>query len=442
MNSEKAINNILKSELEITFKTLKIISQDKQNPKKYIANGKITQDKNGQLILEAIWSPPKGKPLEPNWGMDYIEPGQIIPKEHYFKIEGISVEGHKWIATDIHLSTNYYFPTSTIVFKGQIPDIFQKGKTAHPPTGNTRLIACEVKDLKIPTNEYNEKEQKRNITNVTVADKKCQIRIHENHVTFLIKSPKQITNEKAQSIVHAIELATGKNLQKIYDHSITPKSFSITLYSRPAPEELWSILPPLNRHHKIDELEEITNKLHKLSQEKRKAIIWFWKEIGISSQAGIEPFMKSICSNIEGMVDFFYSKYKVADSSFEKECLQALDVISKIESSISPRAFQRISGNLKSAGSPSVKNAFYKLLGNKADNWNSLRHKALHGSHQKLFNDTQKLFDLTYSCLYIFYELTLEAIGHRNKIIDYSTRGYPEIPPLISQIKAGLQSQK
>ncbi|WP_457789347.1 hypothetical protein [Pseudomonas sp. PL-6] len=442
------IDELKRNKLSITCKTISISRQSAAAPIKYVVTGKIYQNESGALELEAIWLCPTAKEFKPTSSTELcysVSPGEIIPPDCYFEIEALSVSGKTWKARDIYLTCEAYHQTYTAIFRANLDSLTsesRRGKGAPPEY--RRVIICDGKNIRIPANEFSdlgEQGKRRDTARLTINGTDHALKKDGDNLAITIASPRSISDISANATLEAIELATGQRLAKIYEINKSQNKTKEVIYTKENKENLWQIPNPIpcRSPTHIAYLTKFINKYKKLKKSERDYIIWYWREIGTSSNTA-EALTKSVCSNIEGMIDIFHQSLRIKDIKFSAECKAAIPILEQLNLSaknpLSERVIGKINSSLKDAGKASTKAILYELFGKDiADNWNNLRHAALHGSLHQLYKDEGDLFAKIYGCLYIFYELIADAISYKDFLINYSQKGYPNTLPQIQAIK-------
>ncbi|WP_313037099.1 hypothetical protein [Stutzerimonas nitrititolerans] len=427
------------SEYEIECSEIVITCQDKSTNLRYTTSGTIRQNKSGELELRAIWKAPTPSqfvPVDTESLVAALEHGTVIPSTALFQIEAQSVDGKIWSAKDIYLESNSYFNTEVAVFSGSLQKITNRTNYLSPrASAYSKQLIFDTSLTHLAANKYSDHGilgKNLDLTELKLGSINCVIQREQKRITINLNSNKSISNSVASAVKEALEIATGHSLLIIYESAITPRSITTIIHSKVQKENLWALPAPISFHSPADinNLLDFLKKYQRTPQGKRKIIYTYWREIGSSSTSTLEPFAKSITSNVDGLVQKLFQSQSAIDTAFVAECEAARSAIETYQklnpSEISERALNRISSNLRNAGAPSTKNTLYILFDKDiADHWNNLRHRALHGSIYGLFNRKQDLLNYIYGCLFIFYELMMSVIGYKKERINYAEKGYP-----------------
>lgn len=136
--------------------------------------------------------------------------------------------------------------------------------------------------------------------------------------------------------------------------------------------------------------------------------------------------------SIEGIIRKYFKEYGFPEKEIIEHAIEGRKVILGLEINerIRDRAVASIDGLINN---PSTKNALHKLANEfviekeLVQKWNKLRNKSAHASEIiDSDNEIQKLVDLTYCCIALFYKLLFNVIQYKNQYIDYSVAGWLE----------------
>jgi hypothetical protein len=445
VNMKENFDAIIDGNLRIQCVTITLTQQVNDKPIVYKCIGEIFSNNPGAIEFEAIWSPGSEEKLfgigTSSLATD-LAIGTVIPKEAYFHMEAVSMEGFSWTASNIWLSADIYFTTKSALLKGKISSLSKTSTRSTLSLKSSYAIYAAWNERDFPTNDFTDMGEDgkiRNIFKITLEKFEVSVTKHKGCVEVFFESEKSILLDDAKTVIKAIEIISGRRFRTLIVTSSEPMTISTTLYSNHSTQDL-SPLPPsiqLSGPTAIKNCQNFINRFLLYNRQKAIALYKRWAEIAIARDAGIESFSTSLCINLEGIVKEHYVDQLTSDPAFVDECKSAISVIEKINPADGPellpaRVINRICQNLQNAGSPSTKNALYKIfIKELADHWNSIRHTALHGNISKLLMNSQNLLDSSYSCFFMFNEVLMACIGYSEERIDYSEKGYPVVGPKI-----------
>ncbi|WP_448106427.1 hypothetical protein [Pseudomonas azerbaijanoccidentalis] len=360
--------------------------------------------------------------------------GAVFPKESYFSMVALAVDGSVWKGEDIWLEADSFWATRTAVIKAECSVITRVASHRHPPVTNYYEYTVNVKDFVFPRNEFTDygDGKLRNVSSFSVGRYSCRLTTYETYIALVVSSSLRLDRKICDAILKSIEILTGTPLKPVLTVRRSRAVAVTVLEALYLDEQPWRLPPPIPNRHP-GQLENcavyILLMVRKITSV-QPLFYQYWQELGVSQNASIESFSLCISVNVEGMVNEYFSDLRIPDPVFLQECQAASSILKElmIGTGITSRVQKKILHGLASAKTPSVKNALYSIFEkNAVDNWNLIRHPAAHGTLSRKKFNTQQLLDSSYSCIFMFYEMLAKYIDFNGDRIDYSSVGHPRM---------------
>lgn len=238
----------------------------------------------------------------------------------------------------------------------------------------------------------------------------------------------------ARAISKSLNVLSGVRLQLAVTEKIHDGQSSVQLYSRDAQLSNQKLFPPVEIPFRCPSnfFAEIFNPLVSFFQEDGVIFYDNWNKLNRAWQAGIESAALNVSVCIEGILKAYF-KALGTDDAFAELTKQALPAVEELK--VDDRVKGLLCACLGGAGNFKPKNALRALTESGeispelAKKWNKLRSETAHavvaGEERE---DWQRLVNLTFANIKLFYEILFLITGYTGERIDYETLGFPSVP--------------
>lgn len=437
-DAQQLSDDVRKGGLVIECARITLAQQCAEGRVVYSAAGRITQDRKGGFYVCMNYKCKKSSSPYLIMTSDALAKntvtGTVFPKESFFSMVALAVDGSVWKGEDIWLEADSFWTTRTAVIKAECSVITRVVRHRHPPVANYYEYTVDVKDFVFPRNEFTDygNGKFRNVSSFSVGRYNCRLTTYETYITLVVSSSLRLDRKICDAILKSIEILTGSPLKPVLTVRRSSVVAVTVLEALDLDEQPWRLPPPIpNRHPgQLENCAVYISLMVKKFTSVQPLFYQYWQELGVSQNASIESFSLCISVNVEGMVNQYFSELRIPEPVFLQECQAASSILKElmVNTQITSRVQEKILHGLASAKTPSAKNALYSIFEKKAvDKWSLIRHPAAHGTlSQKKFN-TQQLLDSSYSCMFMFYEMLARYINFNGDRIDYSSVGHPKM---------------
>lgn len=244
-----------------------------------------------------------------------------------------------------------------------------------------------------------------------------------------------LNDDFAMAISKALNVLSGVRLQlgiteKIYDGTST-----VQLYSRDEQLSNQPLSPPVEIPLicASDFFGNIFSLLVVFFEQRGGGYYDHWNKLNRAWQAGIESAALNVSVCIEGILKTYFEELGT-DKAFAELTKIATPAVMGLQ--LDERVKSLLRSCLGGAGNFKPKNALRALtesgqispeLGRK---WNKLRSETAHAVVAgEAREDWQRMVDLTFANIKLFYELLFAIVGYTGERIDYEIRGFPSVLP-------------
>ncbi|EGY0458312.1 hypothetical protein RNF94_004443, partial [Salmonella enterica subsp. enterica serovar London] len=162
--------------------------------------------------------------------------------------------------------------------------------------------------------------------------------------------------------------------------------------------------------------------------ETDKTFYYYWRKIFNAHQSDLENETLSLTVSIEGVINKFYSTFKIEDVEFSSLCCESKPVIENLE--INERVKSSIIQLLEKGGRSSVKGTLFNMAKKGffpeelATTWYKARNRSAHAKHFKEHSWQENVKNYN-SCLTLFYMLLCYHIEYKGKFVHHHLPGAP-----------------
>lgn len=420
------IEEYLKGEMNIHFSQIKLTQRSKENPILFFGPGRVHLD-NGHLKY-VIYHKCISDEMSRHLAMSLSEqPGELINEESLFDFEGVDISGKTWTAEEVDTSGGSY-QINFCVIEGSIESLSSR-----------RVISGEHKNTLHHFYFYNphfpsslfpkrpnlELAYRESIITIAKDDSRC----------YLCVQGGELSDDFSKAVEKALNVLSGVILQIGITEKIWDGHSTIELYSRQTGLSNQQLPPPIEIKFspKHEPLEPIFNLLIEFLQNNGPTFYDNWNKLNRAWQAGIESAALNVSVCIEGILRSYFEPLGT-DSDFAELSKRAVPAVMQLE--IEDRVKTLLRSCLGGAGRFKPKTAlraltkFGKISPGLAEKWNKLRSETAHavvaGESRK---EWQRMVDLTFANIKLFYEILFSIVEYTGERIDYESRGFPSRTP-------------
>lgn len=435
--NKETIDKFISNSFEIDFIDIRLTQKKDKDPIIYTGPGTIYQDEHGILQLK-LYSKINDIKKELSHQFKHYTPGEIIADDNYFTLRATDMSGKKWVADNIWISANAFFPAAGLVIKTKIDEI--KNIEPNKPRSITEknyLFIIVPGQYKIPCNKSETLPNggwRLNRTVFSANEIDFEFKKYDNYLTIHANAKTgKLGKDVYLKLIEALSIITGckvrpiviKNTQKDKD-VLKIKSVDNSFTNK-------KLFPPF-KHFAPTEFESFACFLEKYLVNIKSPfsdIFGFWHKINRAWQASIENSSLSIGVAIEGTLKSYFSEIGLADEEILQQDKEAKQLIEN--SGLGERIKNRLFGSIGLLKNASPKGALNQMVQEKwlnkaiVSEWEKLRNKSVHPD--KMNQDPiafQKYINRINTCLTLFYRLVFIIIKYEGSYIDYSEKGWPE----------------
>lgn len=437
--NNEVLESLVVSRYKIECIQIELSPKERDDGVKLAGPGSIRQNDDGEIVVKFYHSFEDDNELYETWKAATGEshPGEIMPKDLYFSMEAIDMEGTIWKADDILVQGHFSTQVNGVIVESSIRNISSvKERASGLDHAKSFLRTIIPGSHVLPCNEWEEMTNKKTRS-------KCRVQCSGVEIILMIRDNFVIIEVNGQSatveeslvirLSEALSIIQGKLCHVLYSSYCGGEVCTTTISSINRKEPNDPIASPIKHRDPLDHASfqtflqcylEATSKPHDVFYE-------YWHRINRSWQGGLEIAALTVTTAVEGIIKDRFSDYIKPDTDFQEQAESAKEAIQAVE--IGDRIREYISSSLGNACKGSPKNAL-RYLENKGiidksliKSWNILRNKATHADSLE-FNELelQKYLDLAFSCHHLFNILLLISIDFSGNYTNLSKKGWPQ----------------
>ena len=435
--NKETIDKLISNSFEIDCIDICFTQKTDKNPIIYTGPGTIYQDEHGILQLK-LYSKINDIDKELSHQFKHYTPGEIITDDNYFTLRATAMSGKKWVADNIWISTNAFFPAAGLVIKTKIDEIknIEPNKT-RSNTEKKYLFILVPGQYKMPCNKAEDLPNggwRLNRTVFSANEIDFEFKKYDDYLTIHANTKTgKLDKDVCLKLLEALSIITGCKVRPIVIKNTQKDKEILKIRSVDNSFANKKLFPPF-KHSDPTEFESFTCFLEKYLVNIKSPfsdIFSFWHKINRAWQASIENSSLSIGVAIEGTLKSYFSETGLADEEILQQAEKAKELIEN--SNLGERIKNRLFGSIGLLKNASTKGALNQMVQEKLLNkamvseWKKLRNKSVHPDKMNqgpiVF---QKYINQINTCLALFYRLVFIIIKYEGSYIDYSERGWPE----------------
>ncbi|WP_455816712.1 hypothetical protein [Pseudomonas cerasi] len=424
--TKKTVEELLAGSFTNELIEITLTQQTNENPEVFTGSGFIYYKKNTphlKFLHKEI--DPLAKATATYCDLSH---GEIIHENYLFSLTAIDLHGNLWQAKDVDPYPNMHASQQGISIDCEIYKIISKRKMISKKY--TTLFFTPQK-IKIPCNHFQDMGEggKRRTRSVFELGKiKVSILLEDNYTSFFLESDDIFSYEYATSILDSLSVASGCLLSPalvvLQENNINSLIFK-HINNHPK-MKLMEIIPQRNPSHLSYWVQFSQNYIKKFKND--KTFYYYWLKIFNAHQSDLENETLSLTVSIEGVLNKFYSNFKVDDIEFSNLCGECKPVIEKLD--INERVKSSIISLLERNGKSTVKGILFNLADkglfskDLVSIWVKARNTSAHAEHFKQ-HAWQKNVSNYSSCLTLFYILLNYHIEYKGIFFHYHLPNAP-----------------
>ncbi|MCQ3017139.1 hypothetical protein NLO83_16280 [Pseudomonas tremae] len=444
----KLTDKIKDQSLELEFPSLSLVNRKSE----FRGAGRISQSRAGRFEI-TVYPDTSSLDIYRLKDSEYLShevpAGHYLGEESYFRFVGVALDGTKWEAHDVWITSEVNYVTRGLVLRAHVALLYtcSKKNTAASYAQYTTAIQ---RNFNFPCNAFSTTafSKSRNVSEFTIRGVSCRLVIHHDTLDIKTSSDKPMPSRFHWGLYKALQFVAASQLELVTSYERINTTWIYHLTALQADLRLWSGESPVG-DGSPSEFENSVAALDSLMGcFLEQDIPRFWPlyiDVTYSYFTGQNAVALAISVAVEGVADAYFKNYSNADPEHMKECVAAIPVFEMLVKNqpelFSEKVIRRVINSLNGAGRPSNKNTLYALFVDKlVDDWNSIRHVSAHGVVGQA--DDQKMYDCICSCLHMFYSMVFAHAGYTGLVVDIAEKqGRPVENPvfgILQQRDAGI----
>lgn len=441
-NFRKLSDKIKDQSLELEFPSLALLNRKSE----FRGAGRISQSRDGRFEI-TVYPDTAALDLYRLKDSEYlshnIPVGHYLGEESYFRLEGVTLDGIKWEAHDVWVTSEVNYVTEGLILRAHVALLYTYSKK-NTAANYAQYTTAVHRNFRFPCNAFSTTaaSNSRNVSEFTIRGVSCRLVIHLDTLDIETSSDKPMPTRFHWGLYKALQFVAASQLELVTSYERINTTWIYHLKALQADVRLWSGESPVGAESP-SEFENCIAALDSLMGcflEQDTPRFWpLYIDVTYSYFTGQTAVALAISVATEGVADAYFKNYSNADPKHMEECVAAIPAFEKIVENqpelFSVKVVRRIITSLNSAGRPSNKNTLYALFSNElVDDWNSIRHVSAHGVAGQ--TDDQKMYDCICSCLHMFYSMVFAHVGYTGPIVDIAEKqGLPMDNPIFDKLQ-------
>jgi hypothetical protein len=412
----------IKGEMVLHFRRIKLTQRRTDNPIVFFGSGHVHLDR-GRLKY-VVYHTCVSDEADRHMAMSFAgQAGELVNEDSLFDFEGEDVAGKIWTAEGVDTSGgNYHF--KFCVVEGSIA--FLSSRYAFSETRPNTLHQIYFDDPHFPSPRWSvepglEFVYGESTVTITKDESGCDISVQGG----------ELSDGFAKAIEKTLNVLSGVRLQVGVTEKVWGGHSTVELYSRDIELSNLQLFPPVEIPSRCpsDFFESVFNPLVGFFQQDGAVYYDNWNKLNRAWQAGIESTALNVSVCIEGVLKAYFEALGT-DSDFAELSRRAVPAVMQLE--IDERVRNLLCSCLGGSGNFKPKTALRALTQSGeislglAGKWNKIRNETAHAVVAgEAREDWQRMVDLTFANIKLFYEILFSIVGYTGERIDYESRGFP-----------------
>ncbi|KTC09223.1 hypothetical protein AO390_16830 [Pseudomonas marginalis ICMP 11289] len=420
------VDAYIKGEMVLHFRRITLTQRYAASPIVFNGSGHVHLDK-GRLRY-VVYHTCVGDEANRHMAMSFSgQAGELINQDSLFDFEGQDLNGKTWTAEGVDTSGGNYRYEFCVV-EGSIELL----RSQHSSSGSRQSTLHQIyfDDPHFPASQMPvapglEFLCRESTVTISKDESGCDVSVLGG----------QLSDEFARAISKALNVLSGVRLQLGITEKIYEGVSTVQLFSRDVQLSNQQLPPPVEIPFRCasDVFGQVFTLLVDFFEQDGAVYYDNWNKLNRAWQAGIESAALNVSVCIEGILKTYFGALGT-DKDFAELTKLAIPGVMELEID------ERVKGLLRSciggAGNFKPKNALRaltesgKISPELAGKWNKLRSETAHAVVAgEAREDWQRMADLTFANIKLFYEILFAIIGYMGERIDYESRGFPSALP-------------
>lgn len=414
----------INGELVLHFSRITLTQRHSANPIVFTGPGHVHLEK-GQLryvVYHACISDEATRHMAMSFSG---QAGELINQDSLFDFEGRDTSGKVWTAEGVDTSGGSYRNEFCVV-EGSIELL----SSEHPLRGSRQNTLHQIyfDDHHFPSPRLTvapglEFLCGESTVTITKDESGCDVAVQEGH----------LSDEFARAISKTLNVLSGVRLQLGVTEKIYEGVSTVQLYSRDIQLSNKQLSPPVEIPFRCasDFFGSVFTLLVDFFEHDGTVYYDNWNKLNRAWQAGIESAALNVSVCIEGVLKAYFEPLG-KDKHFAELAKLAVPGVMQLE--IDERVKCLLRSSLGGSGNFKPKTALHalteagKISPEVGGKWNKLRSETAHAVVAgEAREDWQRMADLTFANIKLFYEILFAIIGYTGERIDYESRGFPSV---------------
>lgn len=347
--------------------------------------------------------------------------GELESEGVIYEFEGRDTDGRLWVTQEADTEGGRYSQNFSIV-EGNLNSL--------SASRAVKIDASSIylkfrKNSWFPENRIADKDIQFNCGNVTNRLAKCEL------YDLVELSGPSISPCYVEALHKSLNVISGAVFSLALSYVREEELLTMHIYSSRLNADKEQFPVPLDVFYDPESkaIESLYNVIHPFFEQQGERFYDEWYRLTRAWQGGIEPTALHVCVGIEGVMRAYFEE-QGTDKEFYSA---AVAIIPSIEGmNIDDRIKNCLLASIKNTAHFSAKSALAVLARKGAVSsdlpkaWSKLRGKKAHAAAQGVSReDIQKLADLMFKNIKLFYEIFFELACYSGMRTDYGTHGFP-----------------
>ncbi|RZO10751.1 hypothetical protein EKG40_04095 [Pseudomonas moorei] len=417
----------IKGEMVLHFSRITLTQRRTDNPIVFFGPGHVNLDR-GRLKY-VVYHTSVSDEVNRHMAMSFTgQAGELVNEDSLFDFEGVDVAGKTWTAEKVDTSGgNYRF--EFCVVEGSIE--FLSSRCAFSGRSQNTLHQIYFDDPHFPSPRLSvapgiEFVCGESTVTISKDESGCDVSVLGG----------ELSDGFAKAIEKTLNVLSGVRLQLGVTEKIWNGHSTVELYSKDVELSNKQLCPPVGIPFSCpsDFLGAVFNLLVGFFQQNGAVFYDNWNKLNRAWQAGLESAALNVSVCIEGVLKAYFGALGT-DSDFAELSKRAVPAVMQLELDERVKILLRSclggSGNFKPKTALRVLTQSGEISPELAGKWNKLRSETAHAVVAgEAREDWQRMVDLTFANIKLFYEILFSIVGYTGERIDYETRGFPSVLPL------------
>lgn len=353
--------------------------------------------------------------------------GELVKENSLFDFEGVDFSGTLWTAEAVD-TTGGSYRNEFCVVEGSI-NALQSRKPVSGELQNS-LHHVYIYDTHFPSNRL------LNESGLEFVHDHSTVLLHKDESGCDVSVVGgDLSDEIARAIEKSLNVLSGVRLQLGIAEKVWGGHSVVELYSREVEFSNRQLLPPVEIPFNCasDFFGAVFSLLVRFFERDGGVFYDSWNKLNRAWQAGIDSAALNVSVCIEGVLKAYFEDLGT-DNDFAAISKQAVPAVMQLEVDERVKNLLRSclggTGNFKPKTALRVLSETGKVSQGLAGKWNKLRSETAHAVETgEAREDWQRMVNLTFANIKLFYELLFAIVGYEGARIDYDCLGHPTVLP-------------